>query len=141
MIYARAQMVNGREVTTHVRIREFYTESNGFIDVEKEQIKVLEPGRAQIWRVVEDSKRKEEWALYEEWETDVDYIPLVTLYTQRDGHMVGRPPLMDLAHLNVAHWQSASDQQNILKVARFPMLACSDIDDDSPVTAGPNKVL
>ena len=36
--------------------------------------------------------------------------------------MRGAPPLEDLADLNVAHWQSQSDQRNILHVARVPIL-------------------
>jgi len=35
--------------------------------------------------------------------------------------MQAKPPLLDLAWLNVEHWQSASDQSNILHVARVPI--------------------
>jgi hypothetical protein len=35
----------------------------------------------------------------------------------------GEPPLLDLAYLNVKHWQSQSDQDNILHIARVPILA------------------
>lgn len=34
----------------------------------------------------------------------------------------GKPPLIELAHLNVKHWQSQSDQDNILHVIRVPIL-------------------
>lgn len=37
--------------------------------------------------------------------------------------MTAKPPLLELAHLNVKHWQSQSDQDNILHVIRVPILA------------------
>jgi len=48
---------------------------------------------------------------------------LVTFYSKRTGLMRGKPLLMELAHLNIKHWQSQSDQDNILHVARVPLLA------------------
>lgn len=47
-------------------------------------------------------------------------IPIQTHYTNRIGDMVGYPPLEGLAWLNVVHWQSMSDQRNLLRVARVP---------------------
>jgi len=45
--------------------------------------------------------------------------------------MTATPPLLELAHLNKKHWQSQSDQDNILHVARVPMLMISGIDDEA----------
>lgn len=39
--------------------------------------------------------------------------------------MLGKSPIEDLTDINVAHWQSSSDQRAILTVARFPILAVS----------------
>ena len=52
-------------------------------------------------------------------------VPLATVYADRQGYMQGRPPLLDLAYLNIEHWQSSSDQFNILHVARVPILFAS----------------
>lgn len=49
-------------------------------------------------------------------------VPLVSYYTQRTGFMRARPALMDLAETNLIHWQSASDQRNIMHVVRVPLL-------------------
>lgn len=49
-------------------------------------------------------------------------LPLVTYYTQRKGFMRAKPALMDLAETNLIHWQSASDQRNIMHVVRVPLL-------------------
>ena len=36
--------------------------------------------------------------------------------------MTGEPPMIDLSYLNLKHWQSSSDQNNILHVGRVPIL-------------------
>lgn len=49
-------------------------------------------------------------------------IPLTTIYAERVEFMVSRPALLDLAWLNLAHWQSYSDYRNILHIAQVPFL-------------------
>lgn len=144
LLFARSEVINGVEVLQHVRIIEHYTEQDGFAEVCKRRIRVLEPGLVQLWEPVKKSNaQKEEWVLVDEWATGLNYVPLVTFYADRQGFMMGKPPLLDLAHLNVAHWQSASDQRHILTVSRFPILACSGAsgEDSDPVVVGPDKVL
>lgn len=144
LLFARSEVINGVEVLQHVRILEHYTEQDGFAEVCKRRIRVLEPGLVQLWEPVKKSNaQKEEWTLADEWATGLNYVPLVTFYADREGFMCGKPPLLDLAHLNVAHWQSSSDQRHILTVSRFPILACSGAsgEDSDPVVVGPNKVL
>lgn len=146
LIYSRFVTINGAEVPVHVRMVETYTETDGFIDVVKQRIRVMEPGKVWFETPVEDKETgKIKWEKGEEFLTDMPMIPLVTFYANREGFMLGKPPLTDLAHLNVTHWQSSSDQRNILTVARFPILACSgsgapDKDEDD-IEIGPNKVL
>jgi hypothetical protein len=84
-----------------------------------EQIRVLEPGH---WRTYRKPDGGGEWAQHDEGATSLTYIPLVTFYTGRTGPMTAKPPLLELAHLNVKHWQSQSDQDNLLHVARVPLL-------------------
>ena len=63
-------------------------------------------------------------------------IPFVPLYGARKSFMLGYPPLLDLAYLNVKHWQSQSDQDTILHVARVPILALIGADDQTELTVG-----
>lgn len=145
LLFARSEVVNGVEVLQHVRIAETYTEQVGFAEVIKSRIRVLEPGLVQLWEPKErkGATKKDEWEMVDEWPTGLDYIPLVTFYADRQGLMYGKPPLLDLAWMNVAHWQSTADQRHILTVSRFPLLACSGAsgEDSDPVVIGPNKVL
>ncbi|QYW02106.1 portal protein [Stenotrophomonas phage Sonora] len=145
LIFARAEMVNGTETLVHARILEHYTVQDGFAEVEKCRIRVLERGHVQLWEPHPTKKKdgKPVWIMVDEWDTALQVIPLVTFYANRTGFMTGKPPLEDLAWLNVAHWNSSSDQRNILRVARFPMLACSgaSAEDSDPVVIGPHQVL
>lgn len=145
VIFARAEVINGAEVLQEVRILECYTEQDGFAEVSKQRIRRLLPGHVELYEP--DPKRKKDgkpvWNRTDEWDTKLDYIPLVTFYAARDDFMHGKPPMEDLADLNVTHWQSTSDQRHILTVSRFPILACSGAsgEDSDPVVIGPNKIL
>lgn len=83
-----------------------------------DQIRVLEPGSWKTYR----SANGKAWTLFEQGATSLAYIPWVTFYTGRTGSMTAKPPLLELAYLNVKHWQSQSDQDNLLHVARVPLL-------------------
>ena len=47
---------------------------------------------------------------------------------------------MELANLNVKHWQSQSDQDNLLNTARVPLLVRIGVTDDSTVKIGNSVV-
>lgn len=124
----RSTTSNGRPVLTQFRYMEQVQEDDGeFGTTSIDQVRVLTPGAWAIYRKAD----KEGWALYDEGTTSLPGIPLVPFYTNRTGFMTATPPLQELAHLNVKHWQSQSDQDNILHVARVPMLAITGIDDDN----------
>lgn len=140
LIAAYAEVVNGEEILTHVRFRETTIERVGFEEIEIERIHVREPGIWQIWKK-EKIGSKEVWKKEKEGTSTLPFIPMTTFYASRDGFMISKPPLMDLAYMNIAHWQSYSDQRNILSVARFPMLAASGVEDDAgTVKVGPNQI-
>lgn len=134
---------DGRERLQHVRILEQETVLDGYAEAIVTRIRVLEPGRWQLWRLA----KKDEWVLESEGTTTLSEIPLVTFYAgPREGVHLAPLPLIDLADLNIAHWQSSSDQRNVLTVSRFPMLAVSGAleEDEAGVTklkVGPNQWL
>lgn len=148
LIAARAQVINGHEVLTHIRYRQevVVVAEDGFEESVVQQIHVREPGVHQVW-TLKHERGKDIWV--PEAPTSITLpggkpapITLVTLYASRNGFMISKPPLEDLGHLNVAHWQSYADQRNILTVARFPMLAASGVEDDDGILAvGPNQML
>lgn len=122
----RADRVNGSWSLTQFRFMEQVEEPDGEFGTSLvDQVRVLEPGS---WRTYRETDKG--WVQHEEGTTTLKYIPLAVAYGQRTGFMTGRPPLMEMAFLNAAHWQSSSDQQTILHVARVPILAVTGVDEE-----------
>lgn len=132
----------GVERLAHVRIMETVTEMKGFEEITVRQIRQIEPGMVTIYREQQVRNTRElQWVAVDEYPFDLNYIPITTFYAEKQGFMLSKPPLLDLADLNVSHWQSNSDQLAILTVARFPILAASGAMSDTDVNIGPNKWL
>jgi hypothetical protein len=70
----------------------------------------------------------------------IDEIPLVHIeFGDEETAMVSTPPLADLAEMNIAHWQSMSDQRQILHFARVPVLFSRGLSSaDDKLILGPN---
>ncbi len=142
VIAAHAEIIGGVEKLVHVRVLEQELVRVGFEEVLLERIRVYAPGQVQLYEKQKPKNAtKAEWVLVDEYSYDLDYIPMVTFYSQRDGFMLSKPPLLDLVNLNIGHWQSQSDQTAVLTVARFPMLASSGSMEDGEVVVGPNQWL
>lgn len=145
LIFASAENINGQLVLDHIRFKRFSTRRVGFLEEPVLQIVVMEPGFFEVWEFKEpkDKRKKPEWVVVERGETGLDFIPLVTFYAEHEGFMTTKPPTEDLAFLNIRHWQSTSDQNNILTVARFPMLAVSGATDETGqvMKIGPRQML
>lgn len=110
---------NSKPILTQVRIRTSRTESDGeFGQREVAYIHVWSPTDVQVWRETEP----EQFALVEVKPHTFGKIPLYTVYFKQTGFMTADPPLEDLAWLNLEHWQSSSEQRNVLHVARVPIL-------------------
>ena len=118
-----------------VRYMETIEEKDGAFGSELvEQIRVVYPDRWEKYRKTD--VRKEDWVLYEQGLRSVNKITLCVCYTKKVGELQSQPPLESLAYKNLEHWQSSSDQRNILHVARVPILFGSgwtEPDPNSPV--------
>jgi hypothetical protein len=122
----RSERIAGADTLTQLRFMEQVTEPAGeFGTARIAQVRVLEP---RLWRTYRTNE-KGEWVKHDEGVVTLGAIPLATAYAGRECYMQARPPLLDLAYLNVEHWQSSSDQSNILHVARVPILFASGFDD------------
>jgi len=122
---------------SQLRIMESVTEPNPkdeFSQIEIAQVRVLDrmPNGVQVRLYREDSKKH--WALVDEYTTEAPEITVIPFYAQRTGFFTGEPVLEDLTDVNIAHWQSQSDQRNILHFARVPILFASGRGDDEPLT-------
>lgn len=123
----KAERVKGVWAFTQLRFMELVEEDDGDYGTKQvEQVRVLYPGRWETYRAADNLG---DFLLHDSGITSLSYIPFVPFYSGRQGFMQAKPPMIELAHMNVAHWQSASDQQNILHVARVPILTVSGIND------------
>ena len=131
------EILDGRKTLTQIRIAEVgrVPGDNEFEDDVRERVRVIERDN---WRLFEKQERqdvgqggeRQDWVLIESGANTLGEIPLVTLYADQTGFMMGRPWLEDIAWLNVAHWQSDSDQRNLLHIARVPILFAKGFGDD-----------
>ncbi len=96
------------------------------------QVRVYEPGRVAVY----ERGRDQTWVAVEEIPTGLNRIPLVTLYTGRTGLLTARPPLLELAHLNVKHWRMQSSIDTLLDTASVPILSISGVQDGDDVVIG-----
>ena len=110
-------------------------EDGEFGTTDIEQVRVLGRGTWQIWRESEAAGKKV-WIMHTQGTTTLKSIPFVPVNAKHPGSMVARPPLLELAYANVEHWQSKSDQQNILHVARVPILFGKMLGDGVNITVG-----
>jgi len=135
----------GEQRLTEVRFREVTVEPRGkYGSVRVHWMYVYTPTEFEIWRSEEpeatyrniavnyfqspEIEKRREWRVVDSGTMafkDAEgkpAIPMVTIYFNRSGYMTAEAPLMDLAWMNLAHWQSFSDQRNILRFSRLAQL-------------------
>jgi hypothetical protein len=133
----KSERIAGVETLIELRFLETVTEPAGrWLVQQVEQIRVLMRDAWETYRKDKDGN----WALHDQGAVTLGAIPLSTVYCDRYGYMQARPPLLDLAHLNVEHWQSSSDQSNILHIARVPILFASGFTPDKLVIGSGSAV-
>lgn len=92
-----------------------------------DEVVLMTPGRIRSWQ-----RSEKEWVAIDDRDVLVggktlDYVMALELKLSR------KPPLMNLAYLNVKHWQSQSSQDNITDEARVPILLITGADSSADV--------
>ena len=106
---------------THIRFTETHLRArSAYQDETVPAIRLVTADSWQLWQPRRSGQS--DWVVVAEGRHDFGSVPLVTFCVNPTGFLLWRPPLMDLAWLNLAQWQSASDQRHILHVARVPVL-------------------
>lgn len=139
---------NGDPIFTEVRIHEIRTVPDGKYGEKKaEFVRVIRRDSFELWRNEaynpprysmtldpgEDARyydqkenRQQNFKLVDQGpfgpQGGFDGVPLVTVYTGYRGFMLAEPAFKALAETNLTHWQSSSDQRNIVHMARVPIL-------------------
>ena len=128
----KTQRAGDKVVFTQLRIKETKEEDDGYGTKVVNCVRVLEPGKWELW-VERSSQSKTAYVLEEQGTTTLSYIPFVPLYGIRKGFMLGMPPLLSLADLNIKHWQHQSDQDENARFARKRLLVFSGLTNDDKI--------
>lgn len=130
----QSQTIANATTLAQLRIMETAKEQDPddeFTDVEIEQVRVLDRLENGVQVRIYRKTKADQWQLHEEPTlTGLTEITVVPFYANRAGFFAGEPMLDDLADINIAHWQSQSDQRNILHFARVPILHASGRNED-----------
>lgn len=106
---------------TQIRIRETSVEADG--DYGDKEVVNVNVYSKEGWEVHEqDPDDEDKYTLVDSGTHTFGRIPLITIYANKSGYMTAKPPMMSLAWLNLAHWQSYSDQRHILRFSRFGLI-------------------
>jgi len=147
----RHEYRNGVPALTQIRIKESVQEPDGDFGVKTvDYVRVVNENDWQLWRKLDEDegkiKDKDKWVLEQEGALTLGHIPLLSFIPgerQSATCMTAIPPLEDLANLNLCHWQSSSDQRNILHYARMIIWFGKnlDVDDEGQVKFGANRLI
>ena len=138
----RIEIVNGKQVLQQITFRECAHEADGeYGEVEKIYYRVLNPGRFRVYSI--DDKGNAVLHPDKSGTTSLNYIPVYPVYGGEELEMfVSDPPLLNLALLNIQHYQMSSDLQSILHVANVPILWARDRNQRAPFQAiGPSVLI
>ncbi|MFD2248927.1 hypothetical protein FHS82_001043 [Pseudochelatococcus lubricantis] len=148
LIAVYTDIIDGKETVTHARIRERSVEREGFGEKTIDRVRVLEPGRWELWQAETTGAAGPGYtsALTKvaEGRSSLGYVPLVLYYVgERDGAQIVRPPLIDLAHMQIELYQAMSRKDEVLTFAASPMLCGSGfvLEGDQRIPVGPKRVL
>jgi hypothetical protein len=135
----RTELIDGQQQLTQLRLMESVVVPDGdYGEKTIEQVRLLTPGAYQLHRKAD----KGNFELYEEGTTSLDRIPFGVAYANRVGMMESRPPLADIAELNLKAYQSQSDLDNQLHISAVPMLAFFGFPSSAEeVSAGPGEAI
>ena len=123
---------------TQLRIRDVVTETDPedeFKEITRPAVRVFEQDQAGeqvthrlfVLRPVENGQQ-ERWAETENTLLTITTIPFVPSYSSApDGFMRARPLLLDIARLNLAHWQTSADLAHSLHLTSTPQMVLTGV--------------
>lgn len=130
---------SGENVLTQIRILEERVEATGAYN--DEVVRIIRLYTPTIWQIWKWSATTKSWLVHDEGSHSLGVVPLITYYINKASFMMAKPTLEDLAWMNLAHWQSFSDQRNILRMARAGLLhtAGFSANEAKKIVIGPNS--
>jgi hypothetical protein len=135
----RTEANEGKQQLTMLRLQELASVPDGeYGEKVVQQVRVLTPGEYQIHQ----KDDKGDFRMVDEGRTSLSEIPFSVAYSNRLGFMESRPPLEDIAELNLKTYQIQSDLDNQLHISAVPMLAFYGFPSSAEeVSAGPGEAI
>jgi hypothetical protein len=135
----RTELKDGQQALSMLRLSETVTVPDGeYGEKSVQQIRLLTPGGYQLHQKGDDG----EFRITDEGTTSLSEIPFSVAYSNRVGYFESRPPLEDIAELNLKVYQVQSDLDNQLHISAVPMLAFFGFPSAAEeVSAGPGEAI
>ena len=123
---------------TQLRIRDVVTEpdpEDEFHEITRPAVRVFDqpdanqPVTCRLFVLrPQEGNQTERWALVDETTLGITTIPFVPSYASApDGFMRARPLLLDIARLNLSHWQTSADLAHSLHLTSTPQMVLTGV--------------
>jgi hypothetical protein len=137
----KTETISGQIVLSQVKIRESVMvadANNPYAEEAIDQYRILTIGGYEIWQVQQNGEVK-----IESGSTGLNFIPLVALNLGGKEYFSAMPPFLDLANLNIAHYQIFTDSRHSAHIASVPMLKMFgfDAEEIKGMVVGANKAV
>ncbi len=114
-----------------VLVEEYAIKDDGFEISHGTEIRVLRLDSAgqyevELWRRRDDNQTVDEWIPYQTFQpldasgNRLNYIPFTFIGSQNNDSTVDRPPLYDLACINIAHYRNSADYEDSVYMVGQP---------------------
>lgn len=137
----------GKPFIKRVVIREMQLVDDGDYGCElKIFYRVLRPGSFEVWEIVRDGMSSWRPVLQDQGETNLDRVPLVWYSITENTLFHAQPPFLNLARLNIEHFQKRSSLNEVLHKCNLPVPKRKGAKPDKngkfpPLALGPNTVV
>jgi hypothetical protein len=136
----RTEIIDGEQRLMQLRLSESIIVPDGdYGEKQVQQIRVLSPGEFKLFQ---RDEKKGDFRVVDEGRTSLNRIPFGVAYSNRVNTLESRPPLEDIANLNLKAYQVQSDLDNQLHISAVPMLAFYGFPSAAEeVSAGPGEAI
>jgi uncharacterized protein DUF4055 len=117
----------GRRILQQITFEACGYEPDGeYGEKEVKRYRVLKPG---FWELYRETKTETgtDYVLEAAGESSLSEIPVAVIYGRKTGYFISKPPLLDLALINIGHYQKYSDYSEGLRMC-IPQLCFKGID-------------
>lgn len=143
----RTVQEGGAEVLTQLRVLQTICEEDGeFGEIETQQVRVYQRDESGVtctlYRPEDPEKPDSDWMLHDgPLPLSLPYIPCALLSCVNKKRAKKRPPMLEVAYLNLKHYQLSSDLDHALHLTMHPKLALFGYDEGNDILGTSDEAL